>query len=171
MLFDRIDRTRQEYNNFKTIIKGDTMKRKNVGIANEQKGFTLIEVLMAITILTVGLLAVATMQVSAIRGNNLSDNVTTALTLAEDKMEYLLGLGYDEPDLDDSVANNTNLSSLTSVDHEELNIDETGTAGGQFRRVWNIADNSPGTNNKAISIIVTWNQNKQRVSISSIKRR
>ena len=142
-------------------------------IVNEQKGFTIIEVLVAIFILSVGLLAVATMQVSAIRGNNLSDNVTSALTLAEDKMEYLLGLNYNDLILQDSVAgNNTNLDTITAgnVDHEELNIDETGSAGGQFHRVWNIADDEPDNNNKTITIIVTWAQDKHKVSISSIKR-
>ena len=149
------------------------MRGKYIRTVNEQDGFTIIEVLIAVFILTVGLLAVASMQVSAIRGNNLSDNVTSALALAEDKMEYLLGLKYNDPDLQDSVAgNNTNLNTFAtgSVDHEELNIDETGSAGGQFHRVWNIADDAPAANNKTITIIVTWAQNKHQVSISSIKR-
>jgi type IV pilus assembly protein PilV len=149
------------------------MKNKYIRIVNEQKGFTILEVLVAISILTVGLLAVATMQVSAVRGNNLSSNVTVALALAEDKMEYLLVSDYNDPSLQDNIAgNNTNLSTITSgnVDYEELNIDETGDVGGKYRRVWNIANNSPITNNKTITVIVTWNQNKQKVSITSIKR-
>lgn len=154
------------------------MRGKNTRIVNEQKGFTILEVLVAVSILTVGLLAVASMQVSAIRGNNLSTNVTCALALAEDKMEYLLCSDYNDPLLQDSIpGNNTNLSTITSgtVDHEELNIDETGAPGGQYRRIWNIANHNPITNdpiinNKVVTVIVTWNQNKQKVSISSIKR-
>ena len=149
------------------------MRRKKSRIANEERGFTVIEILIAISILTVGLLAVASMQVSAIRGNGMSSDLTEALTLAEDKMEYLLGLNYNDPDLDDLVAgNNANLSTISSgnFDHEELNIDETGNPGGKFRRIWNIADNDPITNNKSIFIIVTWNQNKHKLIIPSIKR-
>ncbi len=149
------------------------MKKKYIRIANEQKGFTILEVLIAISILTVGLLAVATMQVSAIRGNSLSSNVTGALALAEDKMEYLLGINYNDASLQDTIpANNANLSTIASgsVDHEDPNIDETGAVGGRYRRVWNISNNDPITNNKAITVIVTWNQNKQKVIISSIRR-
>ncbi len=147
------------------------MSGKITGIINGQKGFTILEVLVAISILTVGLLAVASMQVSAIRGNHLSANVTCALALAEDKMEYLLGRDYNDASLQDKIAGNS-LDAIASgsVDYEELNIDETGAPGGQYRRVWNISNNNPITNNKAITVIVTWNQNKQKVSISSIKR-
>ena len=158
-------------NNNSFLVNGDIMRNKNIKIANDQMGFTIIEILIAISILTVGLLAVATMQVSAIRGNNLSDNVTIALALAEDKMESLMITDYSDPDLQDTEAgNNTNLTSITTIDHEELNIDETGAAGGDFRRIWNIADNEPITSNKTISIIVTWNNGQHKVVISSIKR-
>ena len=147
------------------------MREKSNIIINEQKGFTIIEVLVAISILTVGLLAVASMQVSAIRGNHMSDNVTIAVALAEEKMEQLLNLDYGDTDLKDSVTgNNANLSSILSIDHEESNIDETGAAGGHFRRIWNIADSTPITNNKTITVIVTWQNNKHKVNISSIKR-
>ncbi|MBN1906742.1 MAG: prepilin-type N-terminal cleavage/methylation domain-containing protein [Deltaproteobacteria bacterium] len=154
------------------------MRGKNTRILYEQKGFTILEVLIAISILTVGLLAVASMQVSAIRGNHLSSNVTCALALAEDKMEYLLGIDYNDASLQDIIpGNNANLDTTTtgSVDYEELNIDETGSPGGRYRRITNIANHNPATNdpiinNKAITVIVTWNQNKQKVSISSIKR-
>ena len=138
-----------------------------------QKGFTILEVLTAVSILTIGLLGVASMQIDAIRGNYFSDNTTCALALAEDKMERLLGLTYSNDELKDNVTtNNTNLNTIVSgnVDHEELNIDEAGDNGGQFHRIWNIADNLPMSNNKTITVIVTWDQDKHRVSLSSIKR-
>jgi len=37
-----------------------------------EKGFTLLEVIVAISVLTIGLLGVASMQVSAIKGNTLA---------------------------------------------------------------------------------------------------
>jgi type IV pilus assembly protein PilV len=129
-------------------------------VLREQGGFTLVEVLIAISILTVGLLAVGTMQISAIRGNGLSDNTTIALTLAEDKMEDLLGKSYTNGD-------------LTNGNHVEGNIDESGQPGGFFRRTWNVTDNVPPTaptDFKEITMTVSWADNKHHVSLASIKR-
>ncbi len=58
------------------------------------EGYTLIEILIAITILSVGLLAVATMQISAIRVNDTARRMTRRATLAQDKLEYLMSLEY-----------------------------------------------------------------------------
>jgi len=138
---------------------------------NRDQGFTLIEVLVAIVILTVGLLAVGTMQISAIRGNFMSGNTSIALSLASEKMEDLLNKDFNHADLINSVtANDSSLSSTTSVDHQE-NISEEGVVGAGvfYRRIWNIDDaNNPTTKN--LMVIVTWESNRHRVSIASIKR-
>lgn len=63
---------------------------------NEEAGFTLLEVIIAISILTVGLLAVASMQTAAIRGNDAAYRVTESVTWAQDRLEYLLALPYDD---------------------------------------------------------------------------
>ena len=70
-------------------------------------GFTLIEVMAAIAILTIGILGVAAMQGSAIRANDRGYRLTEATTLAQDRLEYLktqpytdLVVGDDQPDPD-----------------------------------------------------------------------
>lgn len=140
-----------------------------------QKGFTIIEVMIALVILVVGLLSVAFLQVNAIKGNRLSDNITIALTLAEDKMEELLGLDYDNTELQDlREENNNDLTIIETgwIDKEELNINETGRPNsGHFRRIWNIADNMPIENNKTIKVIVTWDNDNHQVSLTSVKRK
>jgi prepilin-type N-terminal cleavage/methylation domain-containing protein len=136
-------------------------------------GFTLIEVLVAIVILVFGLLAVGSMQIAAIRGNFMGGNTSIALSLASEKMEDLLNKDFNHADLNDGVSgNNSTLSSTTSVDHQE-NISEEGAVGtGAFyRRIWNIADPpTAATNTKNVMVIVTWDFNKHRVAIASIKR-
>jgi len=145
-----------------------------------QDGWTLIEILVAIVILTVGLLAVGTMQISAIRGNFMGGNTSIALTLASEKMEDLLNRRWEppaftDPDLVDTIpGNNGNLSVITAgnVDHEE-NVSDSGAVGaGEFyRRVWNIADtNSPWPTMKEITVMVTWENNRHRVNISTMRR-
>ena len=139
-----------------------------------ENGFTLIEILVAIVILTVGLLAVAKMQVSAIQGNYFSNSATTALNLAQQKMEDLLSKSFTDADLADTQpGNNGNLTSLVTKDHEELNVDEEGVSGaGIYHRVWNVADDTPITDTKTITIIVTWTKggNTHSVNLSCIKR-
>jgi type IV pilus modification protein PilV len=137
---------------------------------NMETGFTLIEVLVAIVILMFGLLAVGSMQISAIRGNFMGSNMTIALSLASQKMEDMLNKDFNQADLVDSnTSNNGNLSSTTSVDHQEY-VSEDGavSTGGFYRRIWNVA-NETSPIRKSIVVVVTWQNNRHRVSIESIK--
>jgi type IV pilus assembly protein PilV len=63
-------------------------------------GFTLIEVLVALTILSFGLLALASMQIAAIRGNTSAAKADLAYSLATAELERLINLPFDDPELD-----------------------------------------------------------------------
>ena len=54
-----------------------------------QQGFSLVEVLVAILLLTVGLLALAKMQTQAVASNAFGNQLTQATFLAQDKLEEL----------------------------------------------------------------------------------
>lgn len=142
-------------------------------VKQKQDGWTLIEVLVAVIVLTVGLLAVGTMQISAIRGNFMGGNTSIALTLASERLEDLLNRNYNDPVLNDAnTANNGDLSSIANVDFEE-NVTDAGTvgAGGFYRRIWNIADTAtPWPTMKQITVIVTWENNRHRVALSTMRR-
>ncbi len=58
------------------------------------EGYSLIEILIAIAILSVGLLAVATMQISSIRVNDTARRMTRRATMAQDRIEQLMSLSY-----------------------------------------------------------------------------
>ncbi len=64
-----------------------------------QKGFSLIEVMVTLIVLAAGLLATAALQITSIRGNSFSSHVTQASILAQDKLEILRSLSYDDPKL------------------------------------------------------------------------
>jgi type IV pilus modification protein PilV len=56
---------------------------------HEQQGFSMLEVLVAILLLTVGLLALAKMQTHAVASNSFGSQLTAATFLAQDKVEEL----------------------------------------------------------------------------------
>jgi type IV pilus assembly protein PilV len=78
---------------------------KKKGIVNPESGFTLIEVLVALTIFAIGLLAIAGMQVTAIQGNSKAHSVTTKTAIANGVLEQIMALSGDQ-DNDDIDVNN-----------------------------------------------------------------
>jgi type IV pilus assembly protein PilV len=73
---------------------------KNSEPRGQNGGFTLIEVMVAIAILSFGILAVAMMQTNAMRANYRGYHLTEATTLAQDRLEFLLSQPFDDDDLD-----------------------------------------------------------------------
>jgi type IV pilus assembly protein PilV len=62
-----------------------------------QSGFTFIELLVAIVVLSLGLLAVAGMQVTAIRGNASANVISTKTAVAESILEEILSWPIHDP--------------------------------------------------------------------------
>ena len=62
---------------------------KRVSPSRMQQGFSLIEVLVAAAVLSVGLLALASLQMSIVRTSSDSKAYSVALSLAKDKLEEL----------------------------------------------------------------------------------
>jgi type IV pilus assembly protein PilV len=61
------------------VWKSILSKRKR-----HEQGFTLLEIMIAVSILATGLLAVASLQVTSIRGNAFASGVTEGTALASD---------------------------------------------------------------------------------------
>ncbi|MDK9709491.1 MAG: prepilin-type N-terminal cleavage/methylation domain-containing protein [Desulforhopalus sp.] len=74
-----------------------------------KEGFTLLEVLLAMVILTVGILALFGMQIGAIRGNSLANDITDASTRALDEVEQILAMSPDD------VATRSNNAAINTV--------------------------------------------------------
>ena len=118
------------------------------------QGYTLIEVLIAIAIFSIGFLAIAAMQTTSVQGNASARRVTEATALAENQIESLLELPYDDNDLDPAL----NPHEVTQ---------------GPYTINWNVTDSdldADGANDaKIISVTVNWNYRGNRnVSLQRI---
>lgn len=99
----------------------------------DKRGFTLIEILIAIFILSVVLLSLSSMVYSVMRSTSLSKETSTATTLMQSQMETL---------------KNTPLTSLTS------GSDTPPVPGNiSYSRVWTVTTSG---NIRTISVTVTW---------------
>jgi len=125
-------------------------------ILTNTKGFTLIEVLMAMTIFSVGILAVASLQISAVHNNGLGNLITQATMLAQEKME--------------SLKSTDDITALT--DGSDTDIDHYGDSGGIFDRSWTISNPLGGSSSRQIEIAVQWNKRgvNRKVILAAITR-
>lgn len=64
-----------------------------------ERGSSLVELLVAVTVFAIGLLAVAGMQLTALRGNASAQQVSVASGLAEGVLEEILAWPDDDPQL------------------------------------------------------------------------
>lgn len=142
-------------------MRQGTAYTKQTGIKTIQKdqGFTLIEVLIALTIFAVGLLAVAAMQTSAITVNSTAGQMTTRMTWAQDKLEELIALPYSDPLLEDLGDPPSGTDSAGNLHQETISEGSVN-----YTILWTITDDTLITGTKLITVTVTGRGKTTRVS-------
>lgn len=128
--------------------------------SNNQSGFTIIEVMFAISIFAIGFLAISSLQFTASRNNRTASEITLAVTIATDRMESLMALPFN---------------------HEDLNPDSNPhpESQGKYDLQWVVADvdmNVDGVNDaKTVSMTISWERlaqpgaNARTITIDFIK--
>jgi type IV pilus assembly protein PilV len=128
--------------------------------ARGEEGFSLIEVLVALTILAVGLLSLALLQVTAIKGNAGALKSTIATDLAQTKLELF------RRDAWIAIDNSTN----TTFDGGTIPIyasvpagagDSVSVRGTTFYRIWRVLPNATGSL-KTITVWTCWQDENGR---------
>jgi len=98
-------------------------------------GFTLVESMLTLAIMSVGLLALAGLQITALRGNDLSRRMMTAIAIAEQSIEQLKNTPY------------TNIQAEAASEVTVSNL--------HFTRQVTVT-NGPLPNTKSVSVLVSW---------------
>lgn len=139
---------------------------------NSQNGFTLIEVMIAIALLTIGILGAATMQIAALGGNSNAIRVTQASTWAEDAIEKIMSWPYADPLLVDRIPAN-GIAGLNNTNVAGSPADGGPVVRGDFTIYWNVADNYPFTDCKTIRVIAQRSDKEviKTVSLDFLKMR
>lgn len=104
-------------------------------IRTSRKGFTLIEVLVTMIILSISLLALAGLMARTTRANADGSHITEATTIAQDRLEQLRATRWEDITLGDS---------LDQV---------TGSTGVTYARNSNVIQNG---NLRTVTITVNW---------------
>ena len=107
----------------------EKQKLYNLKNVNNQ-GFTIIEVIFALSIFAIGILAVSTLAITSVNSNAASRRLTEATTLAEDRLERLMTLPYDT-------------------------ISDGQTQQGTYNISWTVLENDIVDKSKSITVTVT----------------
>ena len=133
------------------------------------KGFTLIEALVALFVLTIGILTLNKMQITSIRGNANASGITSSSNWAAAQIEQLLRLNYDDPLLDDGDGDGTDQDDAPNDgvddDGDDFGLNDIGAGAdgtltspdNNYSIFWNVAVDEPMPNLKTIRVIVTRN--------------
>jgi len=148
---------------------------KKTNTTNESRirnssGFTLVEILVSITILSIGILAVSQMTVMGLRVNTVVNQRMYARVVMSRVFEDLHNLPSNDAWLFDTDGTN-NLDDIDTANADHYQTITDTTAMYSYLSIWNVADNIPETDIKTVRIHILWGpNNKNTISTDLIKR-
>jgi prepilin-type N-terminal cleavage/methylation domain-containing protein len=111
-------------------------------------GFTLIEVMVALVILSFSLLALAGLMVTTTKNNSYGSHMTEAATYAQDKLEEFRAIRWE--DIPEGAGNDQ----------------RSGSTGIQYARNWGVTTNG---GLKTITISINWHdQTNHSINLTSV---
>ena len=118
-------------------------------------GFTLIEVLIAMFVLTIGIFSLFSMQTTSTISNIMASNMTVATNWGMDSIEEIIEMDYD--DLDDTNGDGTaGLDEIVAPDDQSTSPDDMYTI------YLNVAEDSPIEGCKTLRIHIQDNNQQMK---------
>ena len=128
-------------------------------VEQDSRGFTLLESLIAIVVMSMGLMGIAGLQVSAIRNNASSQGYTLATNWASVEIDRLINGSYTDPLLTDTNGDGVSgLDATLNPDHTIVGLDQQG----KYTMHWNVAVNHPHPGAKTVNVIILWEEREKR---------
>lgn len=109
-------------------------------VTSNQNGFTLLELLIALVILSIGLLGLAGLHIAAIRGNMSGFKISEASAVAQQRLEELKAI-----DMASAV--------LSAGNHVDGNIVVQGIT---YNRSYAVSDDTPVRGTSTLIFTVSW---------------
>ena len=131
----------------------------------EQKGFSLVEVLMGVILLAVGLLALAGLQIASTTGSFKSNNLMQASYIAQDSLETLRSLVSNSDNQIEQNLYNTLLQPGEYTNNKAAG--SVAVSGVVYKRRYTVTDDD-GV--RVITYVVTWRDNADH-SVTYVTRR
>ena len=177
------------------------MQKKFVrSIVQNSRGFSLLEVLMGVTVFMIGMLGVTALNISSLKSNTFSGNMSEAIYQAADKLEEVMATDYDDLDdidddgdgqlgdfdndgLDDDDPADTDAPATYKdgvlnfgLDDIDGDADDSEPGIGKnniFDVYWNVAVDEPVPNTTTVNVIVRWQVKDvwRQINMSTIRVR
>jgi len=124
---------------------------RHIGKLNGQKGFTLLEMLVAVSLIAIGMLATAAMQSVALNSNSIANRSTVVTAIAQEVMEEIMSRPPDDPQL--TAAGTTVWPSYDLNVKNLATTDRSVSSAGTFRVL--VSTRHPSASITQVSVTVT----------------
>jgi len=127
------------------------------------RGFSILEVLIGMSLFMVGLLGVTALQISSLKSSSFAGNLSEATTMAASRIEEIMSWKFDDPRLTDKQTSGNDGHGWDGPNGGQDKIgaladdNETGLGRNNMYSIFmNISESDPMSGAKRINIIVYW---------------